>query len=321
MRAHVSVEIESVDEGQREIDLRLGLGIFASAAQLDHLLSISRQVDVAAGEVLYKRGDPARQVFQVMSGDVELRSPTSPSWRIEDTGTAGLIDFMLGRAHARTAVATRDVRMLELEGADYREYLEDNFDVSHRLLARMSSELAAQSAASGEAQTVFALAPTGPAPRKFANVEIPVIERMMLLSHMDVFAHASMQSLATLGQTATEVRFAPGDVIATARERATTVSVLVEGTVELALPGGHRALRTGRSLLAHVEELSDAPRVATVTAMTSVISLQLEREELLDRIEEHFDLALSLFRFVAACQERMNDITVAAGLPLGLAWK
>ncbi|CAN5778769.1 hypothetical protein BH11MYX2_BH11MYX2_29860 [soil metagenome] len=321
MRASVSGEGTSSDDGRRELDIRVGLGVFASANQLEHLLSISRQVDLEAGQVLFKEGDPAVQVFHVMSGVVELRSPSAPLWTIEDAGTAGLIDFLLDRPHSRTAKTLSPTSVLELDAADYRDYLEDNFDVSHRILARMSSELAAQSAVSGETARMFGFDDGTRHIRRFAKVEIPVIDRMMLLRRMPVFAHASTQALATLGQGFKEVRFGAGDVIASAGERPSVVSVLVEGTVELTVLGGQPARRTGHALLAHVEELADAPRLATVTAVGDVVALQIERDELLDLLEEHFDLMLALFRFLTECQEQMNDVNSSAGVPLGLAWR
>lgn len=321
MRARVSAELSATGEGQHELDIRLELGQFASPSQLEHLLSISRRVDVEPGHVLFKRGDPTHHVVQVMSGEVELRSPTSPTWTIADSGTAGMLDLMRSRLHARTGVATTPVRILEVDAEDYRDYLEDNFDVSLAILARLSSELAVQMTNSDHAARLYEIAITTGSHPRFGDVEIPIIERMMLLSRMEIFATASRQALATLGQRAAEGRFSPGDVIAAAGESPNVVTILVEGSVDLTAGGRLVAQRNGRGLLAHVEELSAAPRLTTATAATPVITLQVEREELLDRMEEHFDLALSLFHFLAEGQERMNDFLAAAGQPLGAGWK
>ncbi|MEJ7602059.1 MAG: cyclic nucleotide-binding domain-containing protein [Kofleriaceae bacterium] len=316
----MSGELEQFDEGQRELDIRLGLGMFASAQQLEHLISITRQVELDAGQVLYTKGAPASQVVQVISGQVELRASTSTAWTIS-AGIAGLIDVLLGRPYARTAVTTTASRILELDAIDYLEYLEDNFDVTHRILARASSELGTQLVALTDVTSAFSFEPDGAPSSRFANVELSLLERIILLTHMPVFANVSMQALATLGQRAVEVRFAAGEMIAPAGQRSGVVSVLVQGAVDLALPGGRVARRTGPALLAHVEELADTPRITSAVAATPVIALQVDREEMLDQVEDHFDLARALLRYLAANQDAIEDVAVSAGLSLGLGWK
>ena len=314
-------DVPRVDEGQRELDIRVGLGMFASEAQLEHLLSIARQVDVPAGETLFARDAPVTTLFQVMTGALEMRAPDRPSWRVADTGTVGLLDFMLAQRHARTAITTSPARLLELDATNYRDYLEDNFEVSHRILAHLAGVLTAEMVARPEAPALLAAAAAGPRHRSFAEVEIPTVERLILLSRVALFSGASIQGLADLAQGATEIRLTAGDVLASAGSQPSTVSILVEGEVELELPSGARVTRGGRTLAAHVEELAVAPRLSTVTAITPVIALQLDREHLLDRLEEHFDLQMALMGFLARAQQSLNDVAAAAGDALQTDWR
>lgn len=301
MRVCVSPE---QDEGRRELDVRVGFGLFASDVQLDSLLSIARRVDVEAGQVLYTRGDPSSTLFQVVAGEVELQAPDVATWRVTDLGAVGLIDFAVGRSHARTAIATAPCQLLELDAADYRDYLEDNYEVGHRILAQLSGRLIADMIASPDPAR-FLARDDAHERGLFAGVEIPLVERLLILSRMPAFLGTSMQALAKLAQRATERRCGPGDVIATAGEDPGVVSLLVEGTVELSLPNC-RVRRCTRDFVAHVEELAIGPRLTTATCATDAIVLQLERDDLLDRIEEHFELVMTLFAFVASEQERVN---------------
>ncbi|MBA3398311.1 MAG: cyclic nucleotide-binding domain-containing protein [Deltaproteobacteria bacterium] len=316
----MSAEVPAIDEGQRELDIRVGLGIFASEAQLEHLLGIARQVDVEAGETLFARDAPVATLFQVITGELEMRAPDKASWRIAGAGTVGFVDFMLGRHHGRTAITTTPVRLIELDATDYRDYLEDNFDVSHRILAHLSGELINDAVSRPEAPQVLAT-PAAPRERSIAAVEIPMVERLMMLSRMPAFAGASTQGLADLAQAAAEVRLPGGTVLAAAGSRPTVVSILIEGEVQLELPSGVQVTRAGRCLAAHVEELATTARLTTVTAMSPVILLQLERELLLDRFEENFDLVMSLFGFLAREQEILNDLAAATGQPLATDWR
>jgi CRP-like cAMP-binding protein len=293
------------NEGRRELDVRVGFGLFASEDQLGSLLSISRRVDVEAGQVLYARGEPITTLFQIVTGTVELQAPDVPTWQVEDRGAVGLIDFAVGRPHARTAVAIAPSQLLELDAADYRYYLEDNYEVGHRIVSQMSARLVADMIASPDPARFLART-RAHEHRWTAKVEIPLVERLIILSRMPAFAGTSMQALASLAESATERRFAAGDAITAAGTDPGMISLLVEGTVELELPTGPVA-RAGRDFVAHLEELTVGPRSTTAISMTEAIVLQLDRDDLIDRIEEHFDLAMTLLAFVATEQERVNN--------------
>jgi CRP-like cAMP-binding protein len=303
MRGCVSPEPEHDDEGRRELDLRVGFGLFASETQLDSLLSIARRVDVEPGQVLYTREEPLTTLFQVIVGQVELEAPELPIWRVRDGGAVGLVDFALGRAHTRTAIATLPSQLIELDAADYRDYLEDNFEVCHRIVAQLSGRLMEDMISEPGR---FLSRDAEHEPRTYSKVEIPLVERLIMMSRMPAFRGTSTQALANLAQSATEQRYAPGEIIAPAGAMTKLVSLLVEGTIELVLPHGS-ARRTGRDFVAHLEELALGPRSTTAIAVTPATVLQIERDDLVDRIEEHFDLAMTLLAFVAGEQQRVNE--------------
>ncbi len=305
----MSPDLESDDEGGRELDVRVGFGVFASEDQVGSLLSIARRVDVEAGQVLYTSGDPIATLFQVVTGAVEIRSPELPAWRVQERGTVGMIDFATGRVHTRTAVATAPSQLLELDAGDYRDYLEDNYEVTPRILAQLSSRLTGEIVAAPELAHLLAHSEPQPA-RPVHGAAIPLVERLVLLSRMPGFIGTSTQALANLALSATERTFAAGEVIAEAGAACDRVSLLVHGTVELELPTA-KVQRQTRGLVAHVEELSTNPRLTTTRCVTEALVLQLDRDDLIDRMEEHFDLAMSLFAVVAAEQGRFND--AAAG--------
>lgn len=284
------------DDVRRELDVRVGLGLGASEDQLNQLLSISRQVELSAGQVLFARGAPVNKLYRLSSGVIELSAPPLPRWRVRDRGAIGFLDQMQGRPHARTATALGPARVLELDAADYREFLEDNFDVTHQLMEQFARALVSGLVASTDPA---ALLEQPDAVSAFANVEIPVVERVLMLARMPMFRGASTQAIADLAQRATEARHAPGEAI-----DGQAVSVLVSGAVELALPGGARVRRGGRGLLAHADELV-AQRTLVAVAATPTVALQLDRDDLLDRMDEHFELASALFGYLAVEHDRL----------------
>ena len=88
---------------ERELDVRAGLGLFASEQELRGLLAIARQVELRPGAVLYEEGQVVQRGFQLTRGELELRAEGHPTWRMDHRGAMGFLDFMRGRTHARTA--------------------------------------------------------------------------------------------------------------------------------------------------------------------------------------------------------------------------
>ncbi len=309
-----------IDEGRRELDVRVGLGMFASEDQLEQLLAISRPVEVEAGHVLHAGDSPPTTIFQVMSGEIALRAPDLPTWQVAAGGTVGFLDFMRGRHHSRTAVATTAASVLELDTTRYREYLEDNFEVGYRIMSQLSGAIISGVISSPEAKQLLSSVAV-PRTRSFAKVELPMVERLMILSRMPAFAGATTQALANLAKSTIETRFEPGDVVAAAGSSSRVVSLLVEGAVALELPSGTGVLRAGRDFVAPLAELTLTPRLNAVTASSALIVLEIEREELLDLLEEHFDLVMSILGSIAGEQEKLNDVEAVHATGVGSDWK
>jgi CRP-like cAMP-binding protein len=311
---------DAADEVERELDVRAGLGLFASEKQLKQLLAIARQFDVKAGQVLAERGSPMKSVFQLADGELEMRgNPGEPVWKIENRGAVGFVDFMLGRPWSRTAVAVKPSRVLELDAGAYRDYLEDNFEVGHQVIAQLGSRLMGDVLASPDAAAILGRSAKRDGKRDGKRAldyqsEVPLVIRIMLLSRVPAFSGGTIQALANLAQVAREVRYKAGEVIAEAGATSNELSVLVAGEVTLTHPTQDlTATRHPVDLVAHASELATGPRPLHVVASQDSLVLQIDREELLDRVEEHFELAMSMFAYIATVTEELNNATATTG--------
>lgn len=306
---------DAADDVERELDVRAGLGLFASETQLQQLLGIARQRDLAAGQVLFEAGTPVTHLYQLSHGELEMRSRHQPAWRVSGSGTVAFVDFLLGRTHARTAVAVTDTRVLEIDATAYRDYIEDNFEVGHQIIAQFSTALVSRMLANAEAAPLLGRTPrAGRKVMSYAKVEVSLVDRMVLLSRVPAFAGGTVQALANLAQSAREGRFAAGDVIAPAGVATDVLSVLVDGEIELLHPVFDlRIRRSPVDFVAHASELSTSQRPLTAMAVKDSVVLQIDREELLDRIEEHFELALSILTYLAGEQEHLNNALAGSG--------
>jgi CRP-like cAMP-binding protein len=301
---------DASDIVQRELELRSEIPFAQSEAQLHQLLSIARNVEFETGDHLFERGAPVSNVYVVTSGDVEMVADGMPSWRFSGSGAIGFIDMSMNRPYARTAIARSEVRALEINADDYREYMQDS-EIGVSMLSRLSADLLGAILGSLDPAGLLHR-PADPFPTAPATATL--VDRLLLLSRVPALSRASVQSLANLAQNAQVVRAAAGDTIALAGVRVDALSILVHGEVELIVPHtGIRATRGPIDLLCDVAELSTAPRALTVRAGRDSLILRIDREELLDRFDEHFELVLSLLAYIGGQREQFNDMLAAIG--------
>jgi CRP-like cAMP-binding protein len=296
---------------QRELELRSEIPFAQSEAQLHQLLAIARNVEFENGDHLFERGAPVSNVYVITSGDVELVADGRPSWRFSGSGSIGFIDMGMNRPYARTAIARSAVRALEINADDYREYMQDS-EIGVDMLSLLSADMLGAILGSLDPATLLHR-PADPSPTA-PPATATLVDRLLLLSRVPALSRASVQSLANLAQNAEVVRAAAGDTLALAGARVDTLSILVHGEVELVAPHmGIRATRGPIDLLCDIAELSTAPRALTVRALRDSLILQIDREELLDRFDEHFELLQSLLAYIGGLRERFNDMLAAIG--------
>ncbi|MEO8702301.1 MAG: cyclic nucleotide-binding domain-containing protein [Kofleriaceae bacterium] len=299
---------------ERELDLRAEMPFVQSDAQLQQLLAIARHVDFRDGDHMYEQGSAIASLYLILSGDVDLVSEQAPTWRFTNTGAIGFLDFMMGRANTRTAIARGDVRALEIDQADYAEFMQDHSEIGHQMLSQLSANLIETIAVSDVAPAVLNREEEGPIPD---TSDLALVDRLMLLSRVPAFSRATVQSLANLAQNTEVVVFAAGDLIEQAGAHSDRLSILIRGTIELSHPDRKiTVLRRPVDLVCHAAELTTNPRPFTARAVNEAVVFQIDREELLDRLDEHFELTQSLFAYIAGQRERFNNLASIAGVGL-----
>jgi CRP-like cAMP-binding protein len=303
------------DVVERELDLRAETPFAETEAELHQLLAIARHSHFSDGEHLFERGAPVSSVFMITQGEVELVLEGQASWRFINSGGIGFLDQMIARPYTRTAIARGDVRTLEIDVADFRDYMQDHADACHRILSLLAGTLFEEMIASPPALDLLAGIPS-----TTPDADEPkLVDLLLLLQRVPVFSRGTVQALANLAQSARVVKLAAGEVIAPAGAPSDSLSILLRGEAELVHPDGRvHVRRKPIDLVAHVAELSVMPRPLTARASVDSVVLQIDREELLDRLDEHFELVQSLFIQVAIYQEAFNDLAAAAGDAIAL---
>lgn len=291
---------------QRELFLRAI--VFSKPAP-----SIARAIadaiqDVAfePGTTIFHRGDDPDSQYWITSGEVDLVSSNGEDpWHFDQGAVIGILDVLLGRPRARTAVAMTDVQAMRLPAEDWLEILEDNPEY----LAQLRRDIP------GEMHEKFHLAM--PPDGGFAEptdddgsaawLEMSAIDKLVAMREVSYLAQASVQALVELSRLA-EVRFlSPGDVLFPRDGFDNKVYVVCAGI--LRATRDHAPLieaRFGRGqMMFGTVAMAQCPAQYAAVAETEAIVMVFNQADIDDACEDHFDLARCFMRGSAIDRERL----------------
>lgn len=288
---------------EREIFLRsVGMGGTGATGPSRQMARAIRDASFAAGDAIHEIGDAADHFYFVLRGVVEQTGAGRAPTILSDRSVLGLLDVTLQRPRAWGARAVTDVHALMLRADDWFEVLEDNFDFCRRSVLMGAANLHA---------LAMTLGPTGgfaePPPDDgslSAGREMSHIERISTLRDVPAFGGAGIQALTTLAGVAGVVRLETGDELFDGVAATGSLFVVASGTIvaERREPT-LRARFGGGSLVCGYGALGGAGGEFTARAESPAIALRIEREDLFEVMEEHFDLSRSLLRGIAAERE------------------
>ncbi len=93
------------------------------------LAAIASERRFAAGERIYERGDAADALFCVVRGAVGLESAEGERRRVGPLVAFGVVEVLLGRMRATSAVAEADTLALAIEADDFFDLLANNIEI------------------------------------------------------------------------------------------------------------------------------------------------------------------------------------------------
>jgi CRP-like cAMP-binding protein len=290
---------------ERELFLRsmlLGRPLASGAKQLGRGM---RERFFEAGSLLYEAGAPSDDVYFIVSGRVRLTAPGVPDWEFGPSSVVGTLDADLERPHTRTARALSDVEALVLSNDDRLEVLEDNFEQARALILFMAERLYQMTAQLPGTDSVRELDQAS-CP---AQEPLVLVERVLTLRESLIFSRCGIQALVSLSPYIEELHLAPGQALF---ERGTTrgsFCVVACGTIELERAQPHGVAHFGLgTLVGGAAALADIERDEQARAVSESVVLRVRLEEFFDVMEDHFDLARSVFAYLAAERERVMNL-------------
>lgn len=263
-----------------------------------------RDLEVPAGHVVFREGDPSAHQYFVVSGEVSMTAPGLPTWTFRDRAIVGTTDLMLQRPHTRTATAAAPTHLLELSGSALFSLLEDSFDFARRVLKGFAfgvwtlRQRPKPLGGFDEPQGEIAV----------GHTRLDIVERMLLLRRVPLLRRAGMQALATLAEASSERILRVGENLF-ARGKQRELHVVASGQIEAmrASPDIVGRFRHG-AMVCDAEAFDDTGAFeAQATHPSSVISISLE--DYFDVLEEQSTMTHSAIRAFAEESERLLNRT------------
>jgi CRP-like cAMP-binding protein len=309
----------------RQIFLRSFSAGKPAGSAATYLAQVMRDEVFPAGTELYRKGDAADDLFFIVSGRVRQSVKGAPSWEFEGGAVIGLLDVLQERLHARTAEAATDVHALVLKADDYFDVLEDHFEFTRSSILSMADALHALR---------LTLPPTGgfgelrrsrlpesrrgpPSSRRarslsarpLAEAEVEdrplnVVERTIALRGAPALREASIQALTSMAELIDELRPAPGDVLVSEGAVAPAIFLVARGLVGIERREPAIAATFGPgALVGGYASLGWSVEAYTARALAPSLLFSIDKEDLFDLLELHFDLTRSVLKNMAAERE------------------
>ena len=145
---------------------------------------------------------------------------------------------------------------------------------------------------------------------------LSVVERVLFLRRVSLFADLTPQDLERVAALAEERSYADGDVVAAEGEAGDEVHILVEGTVRVLQDddGGERevARRSVGDVVGEMSLVTRAPRIASLVADGPVRTIRLGHREFESILRERPGVAMAVMGVLAT---RLAELTAAADRP------
>jgi CRP-like cAMP-binding protein len=267
----------------------------------------------AAGDVVFREGEPVPAVYVVIQGALATSRRGVRLSRVGPGGGIGGLDLFARAPRSTGVVADEDTLTLELDADALAEVLEDRFAILHHILRQTSRgaiELLAR----------HRLDPTVGVPECVATgeefAEIDLVDRILFLRQMAVFERSSITALSVLARAMAQVRYEPGTLLWRAGDPAPGTLLLCGGFVRATLPAAGTSFRPGPGFpLGALEAIAETPRWYDAVAETPLVALQGDTGALVDVFEDHFGIAMDYLAVIAQSTLRILDWQAAQEEP------
>ena len=287
-----------MDRFQRFLFLRTMPGLAAVPPEVSQVIAANTRVRAfLKGEYLYRTGVPALEIQYVVSGECEIIRNGRAVRRLGTRSVVGGVSALAGEELGYDCIALEDMVTLAIAVEDSQEIFEDHFVLLKRVLRATSREVLEARRKLGES------AGFGPVSEPFAFPDRPfdLVERMAFLRKTFSFGDSEIDAIADLARDVQEVHLPKGEVLWNVGDRSTYFLLPLRGVIDCRAtdPDQHFQLGPSDSVGA-IDAMADERRWFRAEVVEDLVAFRIDQEFLLEVLEDHFPMAMSLLKSIAA---------------------
>lgn len=128
---------------------------------------------------------------------------------------------------------------------------------------------------------------------------LTVIEKVIFLQNVDVFANVPTEQLAYLAAITDEREVHPGDIIYKEHEPSNALYLVIDGAVRLEREGREIMTAGARQAFGTWALFDEEPRVASAVAVESSNLLRIDRDDFVDLLADHVQITQGVLKTFA----------------------
>jgi CRP-like cAMP-binding protein len=325
----VAAEVERLVNSRR-LDNDLSLSIMAKVDILHQITFFARTPDevlldvaaeltetcVEAGEPVFAKGEDGDSMFIVAAGRIRIHDGAH-TFNHQDAGDVfGEMALLESQPRSASATAVGPTRLLRLDRDPFNELMAEHPPINYgiiRVLSRYLRTSVEKLAGGSKATSTDTSITTSYAPDE-DNVllapELAPVERMMLLTRVNLFSRLPVDVLSELVFLMREVRLAQGDTVFEEGTPGDALYIIARGKVEVL--AGNRTLNFLQEgqIFGEMALLGSEPRLATVTAVEHTRLLRIDQAPFYELLEDRIELAEGIIQNLTGhLRDRVNDLT------------
>lgn len=146
-----------------------------------------------------------------------------------------------------------------------------------------------------------------------------IVEKVIFLGKVDVFAAVPTDQLAFVAAIAGEVTYLKGDVIYNANEASDAFYLVLSGQVRMDRDGQEITTLGEGDAMGTWALFDDEPRVATATALEDTRLLRIDRDEFMELLSDHTEITQGVFKTIVGRMRGLIDRVGSDVIPRGRA--
>lgn len=277
----------------------------------DELVAVAgrtREHHFTAGDRLVRRGEAVEEVHTVVEGRVQVSRKGERLRALGSRDSIGLLSLLATRGAPSgqdvEAVASTRGMSLALSSFALFDLFERRFSIYHHVLLALCRMLRGE-----RARRRRELAAAAPRRAPLFGADPDLVDRMLVLGAVLAFARSSAVALSQLASAAELERFDAGDVLWRRGEAATHLVVPLAGSLRCSAGDGARFVVDSGVMCGFIDSMSESARSYSAIAAGPVTALRLDRDVILDALEDHPGAALDCLAALA------GDLLAAIGTP------